>query len=358
MHTPTDITLRTGRLALERNLGRTHGPRLAIWAVVQTGALLLLGLASSWLRPPELALALAMSIASTSTRVRHLPWLPLAVLGTTLLTAITVHFGAPGLVAAGLGAGLAHGLAECGRQRTWNVVNTALAGAVLAPLAFSVASWTSSLLPPALASAFGAATFSLVFALTAVFPRIEWHPVARVPPLHRIRATLRERYHPASIRAWELDRNLGRYSPDQQTREGLGEVAAWVYRLSLQMQALDHELDALPLETLQERIATATRAAESTTDPYTRERRQATVRHLESLARHREALELERQRTESLIEYSLATLEETRTSLVFARPMPGHAVPEGLDEVLGRLRSHAAEEVARRNTAREFEKVP
>ena len=78
---------------------------------------------------------------------------------------------------------------------------------------------------------------------------------------------------------------------------------------------------------------------------------------LDVLARHREQVELERRRTESLQEYALAYLEEARMGLVLARALPGERSPDRLDEVLTRLREHAKDGDNRRRTAREVQKV-
>ena len=69
------------------------------------------------------------------------------------------------------------------------------------------------------------------------------------------------------------------------------------------------------------------------------------------------AIQTERQRTEALVDYALAFLEEARAGLAIARELPGEASPDRLPEVLGRLRDHATEGDVRRRTNREMGKI-
>lgn len=183
---------------------------------------------------------------------------------------------------------------------------------------------------------------------------LKWSSADRVPSPAQIRATLSAEHQEACIRAWNLDQALAAKAPDAETRDGLGEVAAWVYRLSWVMQALGRELAALDPEKLDSRVETARASMERADDALTREPRAATVRHLEQLAAHRDALILERQRTSALIEYALAFLEQARAGLALARVRPGEGMPERLGDVLDRLRTQTVEGDARRATARQL----
>ena len=106
---------------------------------------------------------------------------------------------------------------------------------------------------------------------------------------------------------------------------------------------------------LEERIELLALEIEETSDPFTRDRRLATAKHLEQLLRHADQLRLERDRIASLQEYAVAYLEEARVGLTLVRTLHGEQTPGRLDEVLDRLRQHAAEGDARLQSAREVQ---
>ncbi|MFZ5481852.1 MAG: hypothetical protein ACOZNI_34140, partial [Myxococcota bacterium] len=175
----------------------------------------------------------------------------------------------------------------------------------------------------------------------------------RIPSPGRISAMLAAEYRPPCMRAWQLDQELQQHPTDRATRRGLGEVAAWVYRLGLTLQTLDGDLARIDPVSLRQRREALD--AEPTDDAFIRERRAGTAQHLARMLEHREALALERARTASLQEYALAYLEEARAGLALARALPGDRPPEGLAVVLDKLRAQATEGGTRRRTAREME---
>ena len=358
MRNPTNVLVRTGRLAFKQETTADLPRRILIWFLVQTVVTLVLAWAIPRVGPADYLLCIAIGLGAAATRLRFLLYAPLVIALSLLASAGALYLGFAGLAsgAAILGLGLA--LQEHGSTHPIRILITAITASILAPLGYLVAHLLSDVVPYWLQLPATSAFCALICAQTLTVMGLDWRPVARIPQLARIRTALKAPYRAACERAWELDRNVGRYTPDRETREGLGEVAAWIYRLSLTLQMLDQELEKVPQQEIQRRIETADQAAKDTEDVYTRERRQATQRHLEGLLRHREALALERERTESLVDYALATLEEARTSLVSSRQMPGHTVPEGIDEVLGRLRSYSTQEEARRNTALELDRIP
>ena len=183
---------------------------------------------------------------------------------------------------------------------------------------------------------------------------LRWRQADRIPSPGRIRATLSESAREPALRAWNLDQSLAKAAPDPETRDGLGEVAAWVYRLAWSRQNIETELTSVEGEGLAERIAVARQTASAEQDAFTRERREAAVRHLEQLVGHRDALALEAGRTAALMDYALAFLEQARAGLALSRVSPGEQVPERLSDVLGRLRAHATDGDARRRTARQL----
>jgi len=315
----------------------------------------MLGLAALGLGASAYAPAVAIGIAACTTRPRHLPFAIAAVPATVLAVAAALAMGLPAWSTAGLVGGLAAAWLTIGHRQPWRLLNGALAGAALLPAGLLLQHHLTAVLPVGLALPVTTLLASLMTALLLVVVAVDWRPLARIPSPRRIRSTLAPQYRDPCLKAWEHDRVVRSMAPDRETRDGLGEVAAWVYRLSLGLQEQDSELGLLSQEDIGDRIEAARKAVYETDDPYTRDRRQATLRHLERMEQHRDALALERQRTESLVEYALATLAEARAGLAFSRRGVGGPAPEGIDQVLQRLRAHATAEAARRDTARELE---
>jgi len=351
--TRSETMLHQGRFALATVEIPTLPRRVLTWTLWQTAAGL--GLAALGLGASAFAPAVAVGLAACTTRPRHLPFTLLVIPAAVLAVAASMAVGLPAWSASGLVAGLAAAWLTLGRHQAWRLLNTALAGAALLPLGLLAQHYLTALLPVGLALPVTTLVASLLTALLLVVMAVDWRPLARIPSPRRIRSTLAPQYQEPCLKAWEHDRVVRSMAPDRETRDGLGEVAAWVYRLSLGLQEQDTELGLLSQEDIGDRIEGARRAVYETDDAYTRDRRQATLRHLERMEQHREALALERQRTESLVEYALATLAEARAGLAFSRRGTGGPAPEGIDQVLQRLRTHATAEAARRDTARELE---
>lgn len=356
MPTPTDALTRQGRFDLAPTATQQLSRRLITWTLWQAAAwlgLVALGLSGSVWAP-----VLALGLAASTARPRHLPLAVFVVPAVVAAAWLASLASLPVWSAAGLVAGLAAAWLELGRRPTWRLANAALAGAALFPVAVMTQQTLAQALPPVLAAPVSILCASLIPALTLAVVAVDWHAVARIPSPRRIRATLAARYRDPCLKAWETDRVVRDMAPDRETREGLGEVAAWVYRLSLALQEQDQELELLAGEGISAKVQAARDAVQATDDPYTRDRRQATLRHLELMERHADALALERQRTESLLDYASATLAEARAGLAFSRKGASFPAPEGLDQVLGRLRAHATDQAARRDTARELEAAP
>jgi hypothetical protein len=176
----------------------------------------------------------------------------------------------------------------------------------------------------------------------------------RMPPPAVLRSTLQPQAAELCARAWRVDQDLAARAPDPDTRDGLGEVAAWVYRLQLTLQTIEAELVTFDESLLLGRIEELTREAAETQDDFTRERKLATAAHLQQMRSHREALLREKERTIALNDYALAFLDEARLGLTLASVQPGEALPARLPAVLDRLRSFGEERDARRRTAREL----
>jgi hypothetical protein len=351
--TRSEALTRQGRFTLARVELPTLPRRAVSWTLWQSAVLLGLGVAG--LDSHALAPALAVGIAASTTRPRHIPLALLVVPAVLLAAAAALSVGVPAWTAAGLSGGLAAGVLELGRRRPWRLLNAALAGAVLLPMGLLVQQQLVTLLPAGVGLPLTTLLASTLSALTLVVVAVDWRVLARIPSPRRIRSTLAPQYRSPCLQAWEHDQVVRGMAPDEETRDGLGEVAAWVYRLSRGLQDQDGELGLLSQEDIGQRLEAARQAVHATDDAYTRDRRKATLRHLERMEQHREALALERQRTESLVDYALATLQEARAGLAFSRRGAGGPAPEGIDQVLQRLRTHANAEAARRDTARELE---
>jgi len=315
---------------------------------------------------PAVALALPLGIGAWAAHPRRLlrgPAVVAATVGAAMLAGLLADTGMGSLLVAGsqiLAAGAVAGLGatfldEAPADR-WRRLHGSLGGAAGAGIGW----WAAvTLVGPMTTSPLGQAATGAILGLVAsqalVAAALSYRATDRIPSPARIKASLAETYRPPCLRAWQLDQVFARSAPDPETRDGLLEVAAWIYRLQWTQQALEQEIVALEGEGLEQRRDQLLERAIQTRDEFTRERLQATARHLAQLASHRDSLLLERGRTAALAEYASAYLEEARAGLALARVQPGEVVPDRLGDVLGRLRSHAQAGDARRRTAREVE---
>ena len=262
----------------------------------------------------------------------------------------------PGLWVAAVTGAVATWYAR-GKLEIWRGVNGALVGFIGAALM----SWLASILLPAspfvmvgLVSAIATAAFyTFGVSQTLWLDGVTWRRLDAIPSKRRIRNTLAVRYREPCFKAWHIDRVVRTLAPDRETREGLREGGAWVYRLSWALQSLDKELGLADEVDLGQRIAHLEQKIATDTDTFVRERHKAAVEHLTQTKEHRHALSIERDRTSALLDYALAFLEEARAGLAVARIQPGHEIPERLHDVLGRLRSYAHERNVERTTAAE-----
>ncbi len=332
------------------------------WSALAGAVFAATGFAS---QQPLVALTLSVGVgawAAFPRRILRAPALALATVGAALLTSLvlahdpTLLVAGPELLVAGAVAGGGLTFLDPAPADRWRRLHGALGGAA----AVGVGWWAATgLVGPvgsgtAIAGAMHGAVLGLVASQALVAAGLAWFDTDRVPRPARIRATLAETYRPPVLRAWQLDQAFEKQAPDPESRDGLGEVAAWVYRLQWTLQALDRELDALDHEGLDARRRDIADRARAAGDEFTRDRLQATAQHLDKLDAHRQALARERDRSEAMREYASAFLEEARAGLALAQVQPGDHVPERLGDVLTRLRSHAAERDAHRRTAREL----
>lgn len=355
-----------GRYHFSADATQTLLQRQLSWPAIQGitfGALTAAGVAAA---QPALAVALSLGVALAGTHYRQLPRaVPVAVALVAavwvigqLSDALTAISGTQVLAAGAIiGAGL-FGL-EKERPDRWQLLQTGLAGTAAAGLGWWASTRLLGGLPTEpLLAALHAGLFGLIAGQAMLVSALRYRTVERIPSPPRIKATLKAEYQEACLKAWRVDRELERSAPDPETRDGLGEVAAWIYKLQWSMQALDREIDEIDDVDLQARIVAAYEEAESETDDFIRERRIAAARHLEQLSGHRRNLILERKRLAALVDYAGAYQEEARAGLVLARLQPGDQTPGRLDDVLHRLRSHSHAQIIQRRTARELARLP
>jgi hypothetical protein len=332
-----------GRFELPAAASRLLAARFVAWtvaAMLMAGALVGFGVPDT----SPLVIALAVAAGAMAARPAALHLLPLVAL---VVTGVALGLGRAG-VPIGVAAGIAAGLAV-GSGSTLARVEAVLAGAAGGGFGHLLA---TSL--PVVGVPYALALGGLVGLATAqaLLPgALRFAARSRLPPGRIIGRTLAPDYRTACYRAIHLDAELVARAPDPATREGLREVASWVYRLALTLQTLDGDLAAIDPDD----IATRRAALEGDDgDPFVVERRRATRGHLDRLLQHRAVLARERARAASLQEYALAWLEEARAGLAVAQRLPGEATPDGLRSVLERLRAHAADAGVQRETVREL----
>jgi len=351
LQTVSDTTLApSGRAALQR-LPRQQ----ALWVGGTVGTAAVAGITPLWAWAPEVALAIALGVGAALVNPQRLWSAPLvvaSVVGAALLVGL---FAWPPILGAGAAAGVAATWLLPHRTDRLDLVNGALGGLTGAALGlWAAVVLVPAALPTALVAPLTAALVGLVAAQGLVPVALRFDHGPQVPTLRQIQAALRVTYRPPVLRALELHHHACKHVPDRETRRGLGEVTTWVFQLQQTLQTLDGELAQIDPDHVQARIRACQELPEDV-DDFTRERRQATAAHLERLLQHRTAIAVERDRTDALVDYALAFLEEARAGMAVAQQLPGEATPERLTEVLHRLRHHAREGDTRRRTAREVD---
>lgn len=327
--------------------------RQARWIAAQAAVAGGLWVAGVWTAHPELSLSLALSAGPVAALPRRLWALPLVCGGVLAAGLGAAALGVPAVVGAGAVAGLCAALLLPDALDALDLVNTTLAtlaGACLGLLA--AVHLTGPLAHSLLGTVLLAGLVGLV-ASQGLLPAALRIRGDDLPGRATITRTLRPPYREPVFRALALFERARPHVPDRTTRTGLTEVGRWVYTLQQTLQSHDEALDTIDVDAVEERIARC--LDEDEVDAFTRERQQATAAHLQRLLDHRAALVQERRRTQALVDYALAFLEEASASLALARQLPGEATPDRLPEVLHRLRDHAEAGDARRKTHRELQ---
>jgi hypothetical protein len=257
------------------------------------------------------------------------------------------------LVGALTGGGLARwcrGLSDLG-----TTLLGSLTGATSTGVGFGViAGWSPAGMPEFAVALITFACLGLVASVPIWMAAVEWRVADRMPAQMQIRRSLSSPFVERVMRVWTRDRKLARKAPDKNTRDGLGEVAAWVYRLSVSLQELSHTIDGIDIVEVHERIQGLESEASKADDLFTRDRTKAAAAHLQQLISHRESLTTERDRISALLLYAEAFLEEAQAGITVARVHPGESIPDRLTDVLSRLRDDALAGTSRRQTNREL----
>jgi hypothetical protein len=355
---PGDLPVVSGSTSLqswvERSALEQLPKRQALWIMGGALAALVAAVLPVWAIAPEMGLALALGAGASMVDPRRLWAAPFVIAAVGLAGLAFSAMGWPAVIGAGAAAGAFATWLFPQRTDWLDVVHGALGSLAGASIGLWVA---TTLLPSSLPLFVSAAlTGGLVALLAAqglVPVAIRFDQAPQIPTAREIQKALRIAYRPPVFRALDLYQGAQGQAPDRETRRGMAEVATWVFRLQVTMQTLDTELAQIDPDQVRGRISQNTTLA-ANTDEFTRQQRQATVAHLERLLEHRTAIEIERNRTEALVDYALAFLEEARAGLAVARKLPGETTPDRLPEVLQRLRTSAQEGDARRRTAREL----
>lgn len=327
--------------------------RQGVWVGTQIITATLLGLTGLWALHPELALSAALGVGASSVNPRKLWAVPLGTIAVITAGLLFASFQLPAVIGAG---------AAAGAISTWLLPHRtdwldSLNGALATLTGTALGLWAATTLLPASASVMLAAIFTSGLVglmgsqglLPAAF-RFDQGP--ELPTPNQIKKNLKLRYRPPVLRALDLFQAAKVHAPDRDTRRGLAEITTWVYRLQLTRQTLDTESEAIDPIAIREKIQSYESLGPDA-DAFTRDRRRATAEHLRRLLEHRSRIEVEIGRTEAVVDYALAFLEEARAGLAVAQQLPGDATPNRMNEVLERLRSHAEEGNARRASNRE-----
>ncbi len=328
--------------------------RQALWIGAQVIATLAAAAAGLWTTHPELALTFGLAVGASAVNPKKLWASPLVIAAISMAGLFFYINEWPAVIGAGAVAGALASWLQPQRTDWLDHVN----GGLGVLTGSSLGLWAAStLVPAALPAALIAGLTALIVGLVGsqgMLPvAYRFDQLPSLPSARQIRRLLRVAYRRPVFKAIELYRGSHRSAPDVETRRGMAEVATWVFRLQQTLQTLDKELESIDPVEIGQRIA-ACEDLPADVDQFTKERRMATATHLNRLLEHRKAIDVERGRTEALVEYALAFLEEARAGLAVARELPGEAVPDRLPEVLDRLRSQAKEGDARRRTAREM----
>ena len=229
-------------------------------------------------------------------------------------------------------------------------IAAAMAAAALAVGRIAVADWT----PPALQWATLAAWVAAGSAVGEV--AVAWWGAAPTAPHPAVRLDgLDGAPREAAARAVALLRAVPD-AADAPVRAQLTELTGWVVSLADATQQLAADVRAVDAWDAGARLD-ALAVAPDAADPFTRDRRAATVQHLRGVLAHRAALALELDRTEALGACALACMEEAIAGLAVARQRPGASAPDGLAAMLTHLRAQARSAQARRASVWEVDGV-
>lgn len=171
---------------------------------------------------------------------------------------------------------------------------------------------------------------------------------ATLPNTFELFTKLRGPFRQPVYRAILLCRQARTQVSDRHTRAGLIEIVRWVFRLQQVANRLTVRIESIHVEEIYKQMNAHKNSRSS--DALTLERKKETQKHLEKLLQHRDSMALEIERTEAMVEFANAFLEEVNASLYLSKTRNYSFQPDRLPDVLHRLRSHAIGESARSQT--------
>ena len=219
--------------------------------------------------------------------------------------------------------------------------------------------WPNAVAPPLFYWASIISTCTSFTLWHALFKSVE---VTRIPTKRIIRRELAEAYRPTCLQALHLDTEIAEECDDTESRDGLGEVAAWVYRLQWTLQRFDRELECQNEIDIHTRLQHAQAYATETRDAYTKERHHATIHQLHRLKKHREKIAVERERALALVDFAMVNLQEARAQFVGSSAAwdPSSTLRAGCTQSITKLvaRSNSRPLVRTRDVATVSESLP
>mgnify|MGYP007063719163 CR=1 FL=1 len=308
-----------------------------------------------WQSAPEFVLACVLILAGLTATIRR-PWAwPIVLVGASCTYVLANWMMLNSVIPIATSTALIGLLTVQDREDRWAISRKALLSAASAgagmwliqfPQFLTPSGWFSAAIAPAWVGACGVVW-------TLKWPKIReaiilpsWSQVNRV-----LRPEFREPVRCAFQFYWKTRTN----APDVETRNGLKEVALWVFTLQKFTQKLTTQLNAIDPQQVRERIEKHKKMVSN--DPFTVERRVATVDHLNRLLSHRETMLVEIERTAAIVDYALAFLEEANASITVSLNDPGAYVPERLPTVLKKLRDYSIDQQAQKQTDREISNI-
>ena len=307
---------------------------------------------------PEWLLILTTALGAAFAHPGRLWTAPVVFATVTLTGLIFMEVNWPPVIGAGAAAGLMATWTLPWRTDAMDHLNGVFAGVIGLTTGTMLGMAAVSAAPETAPAALVGALLIALCGSASLYPAaLRFDREGQIPSSRTVQTTLQLGFRPPVFQAIKLYTTAATSTTDAEVRRGLAEVVTWIYRMQCSLQSLHGDLENIDVASVQTRIDALEQPGEHT-DPFTRDRHRATAAHLRRLLDHRDKLKLEQHRTESLVAYAIAFLEEARAGLALAKQLPGEAIPNRLNDVLEHLRGQALAGDARRQTAREVEIHP